>query len=308
MIRNFFRQVRRADAAADRPTFRAGVGTLLGFGAAFAVVTAIWVPLTAAVADAPAWLDLLTEVGKFAAIAGVVWVLLRVEEVAPSALGLTRRHLASALAAFGALWVLVNLLGVGIAVATGNRWSVELLWYLPEAHPAVQRFDPLPATWLTFLLLNFLVVGLVEEVAFRGYFQSKVIALLGGGSALRVALGIGATSLLFGALHTPAAVVAGRSLDGVLGAALLPTVTAVLFGVFYELTRNVYFVALLHGLGNTWPLVVDWANWSGTALVGFWAGTAVVYLGAALACRYWTGGAALPVAPRSFSDAGNDRL
>lgn len=271
----------------EQIVFRGGIQTVLGFAAAFAVVTAIWVPLTAAVSDHSVWVKLLIEISKFAVIAGFVWILLRIDDVRLAELGLSRRHLVSALMVFSALWVGLNLLGIGLAELTDNQWAVSLIWYLPESAPTVRKYAPLPATWLTLLLLNFLVIGLVEEIAFRGYFQSKMIALLGDDSRLHITLGIILTSIVFGALHTPAAVVSGQSLGGILGSATLPAVTAVLFGIFYELTHNVYFVALLHGLGNSWPLVVNWANWSGNALVAFWVGAACLYLVATLAYRYW---------------------
>ncbi|NHN46587.1 CPBP family intramembrane metalloprotease [Halostella sp. JP-L12] len=267
--------------------FRGGRRTVLGFAVAFAVVTAIWVPLTAAVADQSAWIKLATEISKFAVILGFVAVLLRSDTVRFAELGLSRQHLLAALIVFGGFWIAMNLLGVGLAVVTDNQWALQLLWSLPESDPTFQRYASLPATSLLLILLNFLVIGLVEEIAFRGYFQSKIIALLGDSTRRHIALGIGVTSLVFGVLHTPAAVVDGQSLDGILAAALAPTVTAVLFGAFYELTHNVYFVALLHGFGNTWPLVVDWTNWSGTALIAFWVCAAGIYLATTFAYRYW---------------------
>ncbi|MFA9516877.1 lysostaphin resistance A-like protein [Halopenitus sp. H-Gu1] len=271
----------------NRVVFHGGWQTVLGFAAAFSIVTAIWVPLTTMVSDLSAWIQLATAIGKYAAILGSVWILLRIDGVQFSELGLSRDHLVGALVAFGGFWVAMNLFGLGTAALTGNHWAIRLIWQLPEAAPAVQRYAPLPATWLVLLLLEFLVVGPVEEIAFRGYFQSKIIALLSDDTLPYIALGIGVTSLAFGVMHTPAAIVAGRTLDGILAAALLPTITAVLFGAIYELTHNVYFVALLHGFGNTWPLVVEWANWSGNTLVVFWIGAAIIYLGTTLAYRVW---------------------
>lgn len=46
------------------------------FAVAFAVVTAIWVPLNSAVANLSAWIKLATELDKFAVILGCVWMLL----------------------------------------------------------------------------------------------------------------------------------------------------------------------------------------------------------------------------------------
>lgn len=91
-------------------TFTGGIRTLVGFGVAFAVVTAVWVPLTAAVSDAPAWVGLLSEIGKFAVIAGAVWLLLSLDGVGMAELGLSRGHLAGAAGAFGAVWLALNVM------------------------------------------------------------------------------------------------------------------------------------------------------------------------------------------------------
>jgi membrane protease YdiL (CAAX protease family) len=286
-------------------TFKGGSWTALGFGFVFAVVTAVWVPLTAAVSDASAWVGLLSEIGKFAVIAGAVWLLLRLDGVGVAELGLSRGHLARAAAAFGAVWLALNVWGVGIATVAGNRWDIALIWYLPDI--VTEQYGSLPAPWLIFVLLNFLVIGLVEEAAFRGYFQSKMIALLGDTTRLHVALGILATSVVFGVLHTPGALVSGAGLGGALAAATLPAITAVLFGIIYELTHNIYLVAMFHGLGNTWPLVIDWPSWSGAALVGFWIGAACIYVGAIVGYRYWAAGTTHP--PRvGRTEAGHSGL
>ena len=264
-------------------TFRGGPRTVVGFGVALAAWVIVFVQLEAVVANASAWVVLATELGKFGVLGAITMYVLRVESVRPVELGLTRRHLVTAVAAFGGLWIALNLLGIGVAAVTVQRWSISLL--RANADP---QWAPLPAPWVTTVLLNFLVVGLVEEFVVRGYFQTRVIALLGDGTRLRTALGIVAASVLFGALHTPGAALSGASLEGTLGSAALPALTGLLFGAFYEWTHNVYFVAMLHGLGNTWPLVVDWSSWSGTALIAFWVGTAVVYLGVTIGYRYWT--------------------
>ncbi|MFC4356505.1 CPBP family intramembrane glutamic endopeptidase [Halobium salinum] len=270
-----------------RLVFRGGLRTLLGFGAALGV----WIPATlwleAAAAGYAAWVVLSVHVATFAALAGLTLLVLRFEGIRVTAVGLSRRHLRPALVAFVGVWVGVNVVGLCVAAATGARWGVDLLGATVDP-----RWQPLPAPWVTTLLVEFLVVGVVEEFAFRGYFQTKTVALLGDDSRLRIALGVVTASLLFGALHTPGALVAGASLGGVLGAALLPTLTGLVFGTFYELTHNVYFVALLHGLGNTWPLVVDWSTWSTPAVAAFFVGVAVVYVAATAAYRYRTVGTA----------------
>lgn len=267
--------------------FQAGIWTVFGLALAFAVITSIWIPLGVAVTSLSPWIELLTEVGKFVALAVVILFLLRIEGVTLAEIGFSRRHIPPALIAFGIFWVAMNLLGFALAVGFGNEWGLDFIWYIPEQVPFVERYGPLPGTWVIFILLNYLVIGVVEEVAFRGYLQSKVIALVGGNSRLAIAVGILVTTIVFGLMHTPAAIVDGQSLSGVIATAALPTVTAVFFGVIYELTQNLPFVALLHGFGNSWPLVMHWGDWSGTSLLAFWVGTAVIYVAVTLGYRYW---------------------
>jgi membrane protease YdiL (CAAX protease family) len=285
----------RTDTTNGRIAFEGGFRTLVAFAAAFAAVVAVWVPLTAAVEGSSAWAQLAVEVGKFLVVLLAVLAILRVEGVGLAELGLTRRHLGAALAAFCLLWVGMNFLGAGIAALTDNRWALRFVPAPPEGAPKARAYAPLPATWLVLLGLEFLLVGPIEELAFRGYLQSKVISVLGGTGRASVTAGVVVASLVFGALHTPAALVAGQSAAGVLGAALLPTVTALLFGALYEATGNLAFVALLHAFGNSWPIVVNWQYWSGNALLAFWAGAVVVYLGAAFVARRWSVGEGTPV-------------
>jgi membrane protease YdiL (CAAX protease family) len=273
-------------------TFRGGVRTVCWFVVAFAAVLVALLPVKGAVADGPTWAEVAFEFGKFVPLAGIALVALRREGVRIGSLGLSKRHFPPAVAAFGGVWVALNLLGVGVAAATGNPWGLGLLW---ETTPLVVEGVPAPHL-LTVLYV--LVVGAVEELAFRGYLQSKVVALLGDDTRPRIALGIAVAALVFGIGHVPGAVVAGAGVRGVLWVTVMSAASGVVFGVLYETTGNLYFVALLHGFGDTWSLVVDWASWSGTPLVAFLVGVAGIYLGAALAYRRWAVGTDLTPAVR----------
>lgn len=273
--------------------FRGGARTALGFVVACALVLTALMPVKEAVTDAPAVVRLAFRVGVFALLAGVALVALRRDGVGVTDLGLSVRHLPPAVVTFGGVWAALNLLGVGLAAATGRPWGLDLL---RETTPALG--ETLPAPRLTTLLFSFLVVGLVEEFAFRGYLQTKVVALLGDDTRPRIALGVLTAGLAFGLAHVPGALVAGASVRGALSLAAITGASGIAFGVLYETTKNLYFVALLHGLGNTWPLVVDWASWSGPALGGFLVGVGVTYLAAALAYRYWAVGTDLSPAVR----------
>lgn len=258
---------------------------MVWFGAAVALWATAFTFADAAAADRAAWLDLAGQIAKFAVLAAIAVGVLRMEGVRPAELGLSRRHLRTGVAAFAGVWVAINLVGAGVAAVAGNEWGAGLILQPPAS--AGEQVETFPAPWVVLVAIQFLVVGAVEEFVLRGYFQTKVIALLGDGTRFRIALGVVTASAAFGVLHTPGALLATGSLETALGAAALPALTGIFFGAFYELTRNVYFVAALHGLGNTWPLVVDWSGWSGTPLVAFFAGVAVVYVGATLAYRSW---------------------
>ena len=117
-----------------------------------------------------------------------------------------------------------------------------------------------PWYWFgTLLLLQLLTVGLVEEFAFRGYVQSKCIALLGGRSRRRdVALGVVIGAATFAVLHVPTRLIFGQVPPSALPIALLNlTLTGTLFGVMCYLTRNVWYVGFVHGFANVWPVPFD---------------------------------------------------
>lgn len=59
-------------------------------------------------------------------------------------------------------------------------------------------------------------------------------------------------------------------------------VSGLAFGLVYEFTQNLYFVAFLHGFGNIWPLVVEWGSWTLWTLVTYVAVVPIV-----LGYRYW---------------------
>lgn len=282
-------------ARSRRITFDGGTRTLVGFVVAIAVmfVAAIVVGRAVSGVSFPAWVGPVAGVAKFGVLAGVTLLLLRREGVRPADLGLARRLLGPALLVGVGVWAVLNALVAGLAILSGNQWGLGLILEMRA------RWPTLPAPLLLSLAFDFLVVALVEEFVFRGYLQTKVIALLGDGSRIRVGAGIVTAAVVFGALHAPGAIVQGASPTGVVGTVALISLSGLGFGLLYELTHNVYLVALLHAVGNTWPLVADVWSWSGGALFGTLAGILVVYVGAAVAYRAWTVDTALtPVVRR----------
>jgi membrane protease YdiL (CAAX protease family) len=262
-------------------TFEGGLRALAALGLGFAllaVVSGLVGPLVTADAR-PAWVAPAWSLAKFGALAALALGVFRMEGLAATDLGLAPRLFRPGVLTFAAVYAGVTLLGVGVAVVAGLPWGVDVLVDLPA------QWTGIPAAGVATVAFQFLVVGVLEELVFRGYLQTKVVALLGDDSRARVALGVVVAALAFGLMHAPAVLVAGGSPAAVLVVVLARAGTGVAFGALYELTGNVYLVALLHGLGNTWVLLVDWTTWPTDAVVAFFLGVAVVYVGGALAYR-----------------------
>lgn len=259
------------------------MATVLALGVAFAALAALGVVIAdyAATLSYPPWVGPLAGLAKFGLLAALALALLRVEGVRPTDLGLSRSLLKPAVVTVAGVWLALNVLAAGLASATGNPWGLGVLVDLPV------RWAGIPAPRVTSLVFGFLAVALVEEFVFRGYLQTKVVSMLGDGSRFRVGLGVVTAGLVFGAMHAPGAIVAGASPRGVLGTVLFLSLSGVAFGVLYELTHNVYLVALLHVLGNNWPLVGDLWALSGAALVAALVGVATIYAAGTVAYRYW---------------------
>jgi len=204
-----------------------------------------------------------------------VYLILRYEGVRLKELGLSRRLFVPALVAVVGFVVAVNLAVIALLVSSGH----DLSFGLYEFH----RTPPASYSLATLAVLGvseYLFTGPVEEIALRGFFQNKLSALLEGSYRwLSTALAILVASVSFSLLHVPTIVLV-RTEPVAIGTLIMLALTGVVFGTMYALTRNLYLVIGLHGIGNFWPIVVDfpiglWPNW-GIALV-FYGAIVVVY-------------------------------
>ncbi len=266
-------------------SFDGGRRTLLAFGVWVATLGVLAVLVGNAVAgiEFPAWVGPVAAVGKWALFALSALVLLRIEGVRPVELGLSKRDLLIAVGVGTGVYLGLNLVGAALAAVSGAPWGLAVLLEQPT------RWTGVPAPLAVSLAADFLVVALVEEFVFRGYLQSKLIARFGDDTWWRVGAGILVASLVFGVLHAPGAIVAGASLGEVLLVLAMLSMSGLAFGLLYELTGNIYFVAVLHAIGNTWMLVADVWSLPGTALIAWILSLVLVYGAATVACRRWSG-------------------
>lgn len=194
---------------------------------------------------------------------GLVLLVLRFEDVRLRDLGLGRRQFTMALVTVAGFLVAVNAVVAGLVVLDGEQLSVAP-FALYRSAPLEYSVPALVAAGVA----QYVFVGPVEELAFRGYLQNRLVALFGHRfGRLRPAVAIAATAAVFAVLHVPTLVlVEGTSVGQAAGRLVVLTLSGIAFGTVYALTHNLFLVAFLHGIGNFWPLVVDpglgaWPNW-----------------------------------------------
>ena len=198
-------------------------------------------------------------------ILAVTVAVLRWEGVRPTALGIGRRGTAVALGLVAGIWLVLNLAAVGVVTLAGG--SVQ--FGLPSGLTPVQ--------FGFFLVEQLLFVGLIEELAWRGYLQSKLIdwAAARGLSPTRArAVGLLAAAVLFALWHVPQRLlIQGLGLGETAASVALLVGLAVFLGLLYEATRSVVFVGLVHGSLNLNPVFVGVAavdpssGWVGSLLL-----------------------------------------
>lgn len=218
----------------------------------------------ATVASESAVIQHTVEAVWFLGLATIGAVFLYIDSADATDIGLARRFVLPGVGAFLAIWVGLNGIGVGLAVLSGNPWGFDVL--TPVAVGS---------------LVAAMSYAFIEEFVFRGYLQGKVRSVLGANSTLQRGVAIVTAGILFGLGHVPRILLEGGYVSGtsVAGTLLVLTLSGIGFGVMYELTENLYLVGLLHGLGNSWPLLVDGFAWDGAVQTGFFVSIGVVYFG-----------------------------
>ncbi|NHN58641.1 MULTISPECIES: CPBP family intramembrane glutamic endopeptidase [Halorussus] len=247
------------------PSFRHGVRpavALLLFFAVWALASnALFARLFGAESSVAA--EQLFGIASSAVQFGVTVLVLRYEGVRLRDVGFAVRLLYPALVATAGLVLVLNVLSAGLVVLRGNELSVGFF-----AHARSAPYDySLPAA-VAGGVHYYLFVGPAEELAFRGYLQNKVTSLVDRGSdRLQIVVGIVTAATAFSLIHVPTILILDDpTLGSVLGLLLLLALSGVAFGAIYALTRNLYLVAFLHGIGDFSPLFVAggsvaWPNW-----------------------------------------------
>lgn len=153
----------------------------------------------------------------------------------PRSLGLRRvpaGPLAWRMLVFAALWSLVQL---GLTMPLANHVS--------GTHQDLSGFADIEGNlglMVLFVVLSWTLAAFVEELAFRGYLQTRMRDVLGHGRAGTV-VAVLVSSVLFGAVHSE---------QGLIGV-LVVSLDAVAFSVVRYRYRTLWASVLAHGFNNT---------------------------------------------------------
>lgn len=216
------------------------------------------------------------------AMLAAVWYVLYTEGVTGREIGLAVELAIPAVVAVGAYFLVLNAVGAGFALASGSPETIGYRWTVP------------PGTAILVFVWMLIVAGLVEEFVFRGYIQTKCIALLGDDRYRGVAGGIFLAGVLFSAYHIPRVLTGGTPAG--LGATeylAMLAINGVAFGILYEWTHNLFIPILIHAAGNmpgtAGILFFTTSGWATWAFFGY----QLVYLGVIMALiisyRRWAG-------------------
>jgi len=258
--------------------FDRGWRTLLAFLAAVPVVVVAVNLVEGAVAPgarSPAGYAL--DAAGMTAFVALSAALLRADGVSLTRVGLGRDLAAPGLAAVAGVWLALNAVAAAAAVATGAGDALGFMYDRPLAGIAAAA------------VVQYVFVGVGEELAVRGYLQNKLTAVLGDPESVATrALGVATAAVTFGVLHVPDGLLTDGLAPGVLaGSVLSLALVGVVFGAVYDLTRNLYLVIGLHGTGNFYPLFVDLRALPEDARLAFTAARLLAFAGVVAAYRVW---------------------
>jgi membrane protease YdiL (CAAX protease family) len=107
--------------------------------------------------------------------------------------------------------------------------------------------------YLVMALTNLLIIAIVEEFVFRGFFQNQFEKVLPKWQSLAMA------SILFGLMHLPIAILVYEMEGLLLVYSLIEWIgMGMIFGYAYQISRNIWVCIFWHGLHN---VLIGTFNW-----------------------------------------------
>ena len=107
--------------------------------------------------------------------------------------------------------------------------------------------------YLVMALTNLLIIAIVEEFVFRGFFQNQFEKVLPKWQSLALA------SLLFGLMHLPIAILVYEMEGLLLVYSLIEWIgMGMILGYAYQISRNIWVCIFWHGLHNVLSGTFNW--------------------------------------------------
>ncbi|MFC6865075.1 type II CAAX prenyl endopeptidase Rce1 family protein [Halomicroarcula sp. GCM10025817] len=183
--------------------------------------------------------------GVFLIVAGLG--ALTVEGVSPRSLFPSTRSLVPVLGVLITFWALYNLVAYSLAHFGVSGFDI-----------VASRVVAHPLPYLAALGSALVFTAIPEEVVFRGYFQSKAVALARGNARRAAAIGVAVGAVLFALFHLPRwFLMSNHGLGPALASHLLGlTLAGLAYGLVYAVTRNLWLVALFHATMNQPPFLL----------------------------------------------------
>ncbi len=154
------------------------------------------------------------------------------------------------------------LIGLGLALLLSlidYGLVIPLLNHLTGTTQDMTAFSELKGNTRMFLLLlaySWIIAAAGEEIAYRGFFQNRIISVFTN-KTLGTIIAVAATSLLFGFMHSEQGIV------GMVNTAF----DAIFFSVIRHRFKSVWASVLVHGFSNTIGIV---AFYIAGPLYGLW--------------------------------------
>lgn len=138
--------------------------------------------------------------------------------------------------------------GLGIALSVFDYAVViPVLNHLTHTTQDMSTFSTLKGNiglMLGLLAYSWVLAAVGEEIAYRGFFQNRIISLFAN-KALGTVIAVGVTSLLFGLMHSEQGIV------GMINTAF----DAIMFSVVRYRYKSIWASVMMHGFSNTIGIV-----------------------------------------------------
>jgi membrane protease YdiL (CAAX protease family) len=181
-------------------------------------------------------------------VGAVYGVLISFGKMKAEDLGLTVEKLPLAVAVGIVIWISIQILEGIVGYAISGTIAIESLWRTEGA----ARIG---------LLIGMLFgTALFEEIGFRGFLLVQLMAHLGrvvGNRTLSIGLALLVSQTFFTLIHVPWKVInQGWTTAVFLDLIFSVFMNGMIYGLFYLRTQNLFFVMIVHALGNAPSLLI----------------------------------------------------